>query len=285
MAMLDESDQSFPLWLRVRYAICAPLIWLDGSAASSFLQGLYLLIYSLPVVLWTPQGSSRRSLQLIFLFIPILVSFRLAISIYAVLFFMMFLLDKRLSRWMLLWFSFPMMLSTSTMFVYALAFPFLARSCLRGANIINILLWIVYFSVVGQFMSKIFDLFNRSLDGEVLSTAQNVGLDYSGSSINFFLSLLTGNPFYSAIVSGQYDRLIYFASSIFFLLFIVIRLLRSRNYGLIRYILILLASMLSEGVGAYALSIVLFMLILHSNAILAPRCSSFASLGSLRGSR
>jgi hypothetical protein len=281
MAVSDQPNQTYPPWLLVRYAIISPLIWLEGYADSPLFQGIYLLSYSLPVVLWRPFGAPRRFAQLILLLIPVLVSFRLAISIYAVAFFMIFIIDKRLSRWALLWYSPAMLLSTSTMFIYALAYPLVAWTRLRALSFINIIHSIIYIIIVSQFLSKTFDLFLRSIDGEVLSTAQNVDLDYSSSTLGFAIALLTGNPFFTAVVSGQYDRLILLSFSILLFVYIFSRLVRYGDRFLIAYILIVISSMLSEGVGAYSLSILLFILLINRRAILNPSGTIASSISSL----
>lgn len=267
LALLGDDDEA-PIWLLARYAVIAPMMWVDALPAASILQGLYLLVYSLPVVSWCPKGSRRSFLQLVLLLIPVFVSFRLAISIYSMAFCLIFLVDRRVSPWALLWYSFPVFLSSSTMFIYLLYFPLLVLPRLRGAHMVpKALLCLLYVMVVSQFIDKALGLFTRSIAGEVLSTAADVGLDYSGSSGGFLLALLTGNPFFTAIVAGQYDRFLLLVPSLIVAIVMVVKLWRSGNARVLGFVLILLASMLSEGVGSYSVGVVLFLVLLHWKAL------------------
>ena len=279
LAFLAGGDDP-PLWLVARFAIISPLLLINESPLAPVLQGLYLLIFSLPVVLWSPPQSSRSVLQLVLLFIPVFVSFRIAISIYAIAFMFMFIVDSRTKPWALLWYSLAVFLSSSTMFIYLLFFPLLAARRLRGCSwAARILLWLVYLAVVDQFLGKAMDLFTRSVEGEVLSTAAEAGLDYSGSPVGFAMALLTGNPFFTAVVAGQYDRLLLLIPSVAVAVPVLVRLWRNGNGRALGFVLILLASMLSEGVGSYATGVVLFIALVHRKYILrrprrAPPCPS-----------
>ena len=272
LSVLDGQDE-VPLWLHARFAVVSPLMWLAGLPTTPLLQGGYLLVYSLPVVLWTPEGASRRVLQVLLLFIPVFVSFRLAISIYSMAFCLIFLVDRRVSAWSFLWFSFPVFLSSSTMFIYLLYFPLLAAPRLRGILLPKVLHWILYVVVTDQLIEKVLGLFTRSIDGEILSTAAQANLDFSGSTTGFFLAMLTGNPFFTALIAGQYDRFIVLIPSLLMAIFMVVMLWRSGNVRVLGFVLILLASMLSEGVGSYSVGIVTFLVILHRKVLLRPHAA------------
>ena len=262
-------EQEVPLWLWARLALVTPMLWVDGISAAPLLQGIYLLAYSLPVVLWAPEGRRRNALQIVLLFIPVFVSFRLAISIYAMAFCLMFMVDRRIGPWSFLWYSMAVFLSSSTMFIYMVFFPLLALGRLRNARWpIRLLLWLLYLTVVSQFTGKLYDLFERSISGEVLSTAAAADLDLSGSGSGFALALLTGNPFYTSVVSGQLDRLLLLVPSLVAAVAVVFRLWTSGNNRVLAFVAILLASMLSEGVGSYSVGIVLFILLLHARYFL-----------------
>ncbi len=253
-----------PIWLLARLAVISPILYLDGLILSPILQGLYLLLYSLPVALWVPPRGRRSALQIFLVLIPIFINFRLAIAIYAVAFCLIFMVDRRVNPWAFLWFSLPLFLSSSTMFIYLLYFPILAISHLRlHGRLFKLGSWFLYLAIADQFFEKIVDLFDRSIAGEVLSTASAVGLDYSGSGSGFVFALLTGNPFYTAMVAGQYDRLLILIPSFIFAIGILVKLYLSGNSRVLLFVAIVLASMASEGVGSYSVGVVMALILLH----------------------
>lgn len=270
IAFLTQDDTQ-PLWLWARFAVISPLLYANELPNTSMLQAIYLLVYSLPVVFWAPPGAPRRVAQLILLLVPVFISFRLAMSIYSVSFCLMFVMDRRISPWTFLWFSFAMFLSSSTMLIFLIYFPLLVVKRIRdNALHQKLLLWVLYFIVLDQFLDKAIGLFTRSLEGEVLSTASTAGLDYSGSTSGFFMAMLTGNPFFTAVVTGQYDRLLLLLPTMVVAPVLLMNLNQRGDRRLLVFILILLASMLSEGVGSYAVGIVLFIILVHRRVFFRP---------------
>lgn len=270
--LLLEGGEDSPLWLLARFAVISPLLVGSELPGGVALQAIYLLLYALPVVLWHPEGQPRRGGMLLLLVVPVFVSFRLAISIYSVCYCLIFLVDRRANPLTFIWFSIPVFLSSSTMFVYLLYFPLLAARRLRQEGLlVKALAWGLFGLVAGQFITKMFALFTRSLGGEVLSTAGTVGLDYSGTSGGFFLDMLSGNPFFLALVVGQYDRLVLLTASVLVAIHLLTKLASRGDPRVLRFVLILMASMLSEGVGAYSVGVVLFIILVHRRSFLNQR--------------
>jgi len=272
LAFVDDPwGDDFAFWLLARFLVIYPLYALEKLPLATLTQAMYLLVYSIPIALWTPQGSRPKAAQLVLLLVPVFISFRLAISIYAVSYCLIFMVDRKASPALLLWYAFALFLSSSTMFIFLLYFPLIAWRRLRdrgpGWRFAFVLM---YLAISSQFIGKIYDLFERSISGEVLSTAGAAGLDYSGSTLGFLAALSTGNPFFTAIVAGQYERLLILLPSVFIAAIAVRRLWRSENRQVLPFVGILLASMLSEGVGSYAVGIVLFLIFIHARAVLGP---------------
>lgn len=261
-----------PLWLYARYYIVLPILALEDHALSPVFEGLYLLIYSLPVVLWTPPGRKNNPAQLMLMVIPVFISFRLAICMYAMTYFLIFILDRRARPLILLWYSSTVFLSSSTMYIFLLYFPFFVWRRIRASHIlIKTTFVILYLLVITQFLDKSAALLDRSLSGEVLSTAAAAGLDYSGSVTGFFLAMLTGNPFFTAMVSGQYDRLFVLVPSLVFAVALLVILWRRKHRHVVGFLFILLTSMLSEGIGSYSVAVVIYMIVIHYRDLLLAR--------------
>lgn len=261
-----------PLWLYARYYIILPILSLEEHPLSPALEGLYLLIYSLPVVFWSPPGRPKSIAQLILLLVPVFISFRLAICMYAMAYFLIFIFDKRANSIVLLWYSATVFLSSSTMYIFLLYFPFFIWKRIGKINIIlRIVFLLLYFLVITQFLDKVWGLFDRSISGEVLSTAAAAGLDYSGSVSGFFLAMLTGNPFFTAAVSGQYDRLFILVPSLVFAAALLVLLWRRGHRQIVGFLFVLMTSMLSEGVGSYSVAVVIYMILIYYRDLLLPR--------------
>lgn len=253
-----------PLWLYARYYIVLPILTLEDNSLSPVLEGLYLLVYSLPVVLWAPPHRPRNPAQMVLLLVPVFISFRLAICMFAMVYFLIFIIDRRARPLTLLWYSATVFLSSSTMYIFLLYFPFFVWRRITGSNpLIKIVFVILYMLVITQFLDKSLALLDRSLSGEVLSTAAAAGLDYSGSVTGFFLAMLTGNPFFTAMVSGQYDRLFVLVPSLIFAICLLAILWRRGHRRIVGFIFILLTSMLSEGIGSYSVAVVIYMILIH----------------------
>lgn len=258
-----------PLWLYVRYYIVLPLLTMEDNPLSPVLEGLYLFVYSLPVILWTPPFRTRKVAQLLMILIPVFISFRLAICMFAMVYFLIFILDRRANPLLLLWYSATVFLSSSTMYIFLIYFPLFVWKRIKKVSLfVKIIFLALYVLVITQFLDKVFALFDRSLSGEVLSTAKAAGLDYSGSVSGFFLAMLTGNPFFTAAVSGQYDRLFILIPSLIFAAALLVILWRRGHWQIVGFLFILLTSMLSEGVGSYSLAVVIYMILVYYRDLL-----------------
>jgi hypothetical protein len=257
------------LWLTMRYYIVWPILEMDRTGYGPFYQGCYLLLYSLPIALWRQKFGQYRYAQVLLMLIPIFINFRLAICIYATAYLCIFAIDSAARKSLLLWFSISLVLSSSTMFVFLLYLPLLGWSKLKGVGyFFRTLFFILYFVITSEFLGKILALFDRSVSGEVLSTAADAGLGYAGSFDGFILALISGNPFFTAIIYGQYDRLFILIPSAIFGVFFVTYLYRIKSYRALVFVLILMSSMLSEGVGSYSLPVIIFLMIIRSREML-----------------
>jgi hypothetical protein len=173
------------LWLAVRYYISWPLLEMDRSGYGSFYQGTYLLLYSMPIILWRQREKDYKYLQLLLILLPVFINFRLAICIYATLYLYIFIVG-RASALLLIWYSIALVLSSSTMFLFLLYMPLLGRKGFpTGFALAKIAAVAVYGVVMTEFYGKISRLFERSVSGEVLSTAGDAGLGYAGSVEGF----------------------------------------------------------------------------------------------------
>lgn len=257
------------LWLTMRYYIIWPILEMDRMGYGPFYQGSYLLLYSLPIALWQQKLGQYRYIQVALILIPVFINFRLAICIYATAYLCIFAIDSRAKKLYLFWYSISLVLSSSTMFVFLLYLPLLGWGRFRDSRYtFRILFVLLYFVITSEFLGKIAALLDRSVSGEVLSTAADAGLGYAGSFDGFILALISGNPFFTAIIYGQYDRLFILVPSAIFGLFFVTYLYRIKSYRALVFILILMSSMLSEGVGSYSLPVIIFLMLIRSREML-----------------
>ena len=259
------------LWLALRYYISWPLFQMDRTGYGPIYQGTYLLLYSMPIILYFQRSGRYSYLQLFVIFIPIFINFRLAICIYSTLYLCIFALDKKPSKFLFLWYATSLVLSSSTMFVFILFFPLLGWRRLSESGLgYKFMVTAIYTIISTEFYGKISALFERSVSGEVLSTAGDAGLGYAGSLSGFIGALISGNPFFTAVTYGQYDRLFILIPSVAFGIFFVAYLARIRNYKAVVFLLVLMSSMLSEGVGSYSLSVAIAFMLLRWRDLIIP---------------
>jgi hypothetical protein len=261
-----EADEAMPIWLTIRWILVYPFILLDGFNLSPFFQAIYLLLYSLPLAFWVPPGSRTKYFQLIIIFLPVFISFRMAITIFSIIYMYTLLVDKKHSMVLALLYLPVIFMSTSSMYIYMCVYFLLILN--RYKNIlfpIKAFTTIVFFVVIDQFYEKLNDLYLRVSGGELISAAETLDVGFGSDITGFILSLFTGNPLYITFINGRVLEFIFLIISLVLAIYLLINLYRSKLKMDAMMIIVISSSLLAEGLGAYALGIVGLIIFMHRN--------------------
>lgn len=264
----NESDEPMPIWLTIRWLLVYPFITLDGFSLSPILQSLYLLAYSLYLSCWFPKGSKINYLQFIIIFLPVFVSFRMALTIFSIIYMYIMIADNKYNPILSLLYLPIIFLSTSSMYIYICIYLLHIVANLKHIGLsMKIITTLIFYVVVYQFYEKLNDLFERFSGGELLSSADKLNINFEFDAFGFILSLFTGNPFYVTLVNGRIIEFIFLMFSVMLSTYLLNELYKKKLKNEMKMILIIASSLVAEGLGAYALGIVVFIIYIHRNRL------------------
>lgn len=268
LVYFNESNESMPIWLTIRWLLVYPFIAMDGFSLSPILQSLYLLVYSLYLSCWFPRGSKINYFQFIIIFLPVFVSFRMALTIFSIIYMYVMIADNKYNPILSLLYLPIIFLSTSSMYIYICIYLLHIVANLKHISLsMKIITTLIFFVVVDQFYQKLNDLFQRFSGGELLSSAERLNINFEFDAFGFILSLFTGNPFYVTLINGRVLEFVFLMFSILLSIYLLSTLYKKKMKSEIKIILIIGSSLVAEGLGAYALGIVVFIIYSHRNRL------------------
>ncbi len=253
LRMLEDPDT--PTWIHLRSWVVAPFLAVEDREDRSLVQCIIMLAYSLPVVLAKRKAGPRMVLQQLLLFLPILVSFRMAICVYSITYLYISSVWGKGNRVFLTLYAFCSVLSTNVMAVFALnmlydAFLRSRRSWFK--YLFGIACGAVILSVC---LTKIIPLYERINTGQYGNLSADVDLALGGDEMLRFVTVLLMD---SSLVGGAMSinefRFVILLCIILLGIGLLVRAVQRKEYRVVVFFAFFFPLILTEGIGPFSFS-------------------------------